>query len=247
MRRYLAILLMMMLLVPTMPVMAADQAETVETMDIGSYAVWRHSDGKTWTAEGEPGDVVTLSPTIQLPVDDSRHPENFSIQFVGGEQPTVIGGKSNDRIYWDYGVDNGTILKGNYLGGGKYQYSISTKLQSHSGPFGMDVTQRDWQGKLVLGLMYYVPVKISWSYPPQTVSGAYGAAVGIVGDPDANSYILPPMTFGPYPQNAIVTFRLVKADGYPDPNTTTATIKVPKGNSFVQTIPFSSYVVEFLD
>lgn len=137
---------------------AISQTERQEHIDVGYYDIWLHADGKTWQKGINPGSAIIHNPTIMIPVDDSKNPVNFTVEFLSDLDK--IPGR-----FLDFSNKTGLVKSFEYLGNGQMKFEIETKLESWGNDGkGFDIKQYGWQMKAVEGWRFYIPVKISWEY-----------------------------------------------------------------------------------
>lgn len=157
------LLILVLILVSSISTSFADSPgipiiEKKEHIDIGSYDIWLHADGVTWQKNIKPGSSITHNPTIKIPVDDSKNPKNFNVEFLS--DPYDIASD-----YRKYAVNSGNILDFEYLGNGQLSFKLNTKLVSWGNDGrGFDIKEYDWQMAKVQGWRFYIPVRVTWEY-----------------------------------------------------------------------------------
>lgn len=152
---------------------------------IGSHSIWRHSDGKTWQTSGKPGD--TKSTTVTYPFQPKGEIESITAIYFPEKTDSDGDWTIPAAAFHDYSVTELSVTKSSGVdlyNNGQLSIPITYKLYAIEEGWqtdeikhhGFDITEYDWQGKLVRGYEYYLPIKVTVTYksevPQEVTDGA---------------------------------------------------------------------------
>ena len=143
-----------------------EKQRTITFNDIGSYSIWKHSDG-TWQKGIRPGSFVSNS--INIPISTA-----ITSKLVGTriDAIEVAFNKSIATDYEPFYVNSADILNYEYstsigqiqtVPTGSLAYNYSCNLTTATSNVG-DSIKEVWQGEMVEGYKYYIPVTVTITY-----------------------------------------------------------------------------------
>jgi hypothetical protein len=171
MRSKLIIALLLMALVaqftPVPSAFAADEVLFETQINAGYWDIWLHADGTTWQYTGKPGDIKSYEFDIVFPDQDKY--ENVRYEIAAGitrEQFMQAGGRNNykpDEEGWrGFNRDVLKYLPDNYKKTGENQVTFMLSPTDEA-----EILKENWQGELVEGWRWYLPVTIYWYGTPK--------------------------------------------------------------------------------
>ncbi len=124
---------------------------------VGSWDIWRHSDGVTWQYTGCPGQEKECTFNLEAPESLAEY-ENVDYKIVSlditEEQYNQLGGHQG-LSYDDFEFNFYIFRPNNYR-----QVWDKTVSLTLSGTY--DDVKKEWQNKLVEGRRWYLPVIVEW-------------------------------------------------------------------------------------
>lgn len=137
-----------------------------------SYDIWRYSDGETWQNNISPGAMVyNVKSSFNTGIRETATKQitDFKVEFMHFSSVQDVTNSEMNR-YPSTGDDPSCIVgscnihSATHSSDGKVSLYYDPHLNTiGNGINGHDITQYDWQGKLVRGYRYFIPMKVTWT------------------------------------------------------------------------------------
>jgi hypothetical protein len=145
----------------SIPVLASEPL--LRYIDVGYWDIWRHADGVTWQYTGRPGDLKEYAFNLETPAVLANY-HNISYKIIA---PVTEAGYLQAGGYLGMNYTNFYICYQQYTPQGYQKKDDKTVSLRLEGTY-FDI-KKEWQGQLVEGRRWYLPVVVEWygEVPPQ--------------------------------------------------------------------------------